>query len=115
MCAPALKGLRIITVWLGCALMIGLSACQSDVPDFIASKPLVELAMTTGDVRPLELRAGLLHLEATCDLIENAVCGAAAARWCSTTPDVYDQQSFRDGEKGEKRTVWLARCSPRNA
>lgn len=94
-------------------LGLGLSACGDQRPDFIANKPLVELAVTVGDVWPLEVRAGMLHLEATCDVANDAVCGVAAAQWCGTEPHVYDQQRFKDGAQGEWRTVWRAQCSPR--
>jgi hypothetical protein len=90
-----------------------LLACNNGRTISLAPKAQVALLPLEGDVRPLELRAGVLHLEATCDVEVDALCGATAAQWCGDSPQVYDLQTYQTSAQGEARTVWLAQCQPR--
>ena len=107
------QAMDLLKASIACALGAALVGCESTSSHFVAHKPLVVLASTQGDVRELEIRAGFLHLEATCDVENDAVCRVAAAELCSTPPSIYDRQTFRDGTQGEWRNVWLAQCEPR--
>jgi len=60
------QAMDLLKASIACALGAALVGCESTSSHFVAHKPLVELASTQGDVRELEMRAGFLHLEATC-------------------------------------------------
>jgi len=86
-----------------------VSACSGEARHYLVSAPTVEVAVANGDVRPLDVRDGILYLEATCDVEADA-----ASDLCRGAPEVYDQQSFQDSAASTPRTVWLARCEPRD-
>ena len=91
-----------------------VSACSGEARHYLVSAPTVEVAVANGDVRPLDVRDGILYLEAMCDVEADAACGVTVADLCRGAPEVYDQQSFQDSAASTPRTVWLARCEPRD-
>lgn len=90
-----------------------LAGCSTAEKQIFA--PIYEVALTpaNGEVRLIDIRQGMAHLEATCDVDDSGACGVAAAAWCESAPKVYDQQRYMTGSDGEVRTVWLASCQPR--
>ena len=103
--------LRWSAILMSC---FAISACSVEARHYLLAIPTVELATASGEVRPLEVRQGRLHLEATCDLETDAVCVSAFATWCRDDPLIYDEQNFQDSADSAQRTVWLAHCQPRD-
>jgi len=104
--------MKRIAIFGAVVLGLVLSGCSGAEKQPIVSSYEVALNVTDGEVRLLDVREGLAHLEATCDVDGDAVCGVAAAQWCETTPSVYDMQRYMTGASGDVRTVWLASCRP---
>ena len=93
--------------------LLAFAACEFSRPTIIASNPEISLKPRDGEVRLVDVRLGVAHLEATCDPGTSAICSVYAARWCQNPPKVYDQQKYFTGANGQERTVYLASCDPR--
>lgn len=96
-----------------CVPLFGLGACDFAAPTIKARNPEISLAPRDGEVRLIDIRRGVAHLEATCNPGISAICGVYAARWCEDVPKVYDQQKYLTSAGGRERTVYLASCDPR--
>ena len=100
-------------LFLSALTLMILAGCSSAEKQIFTPTYEVALTPADGEVRLLDIRQGMAHLEATCDVDDSGACGVAAAEWCEGAPKVYDQQRYMTGSNGEVRTVWLASCQPR--
>ena len=96
-----------------CLPLLGVAACEFSRPTIMARSPEISLKPRDGEVRLVDVRLGVAHLEATCDPGSSAICKVYAARWCQNPPKVYDRQKYFTGANGQERTVYLASCDPR--